>query len=449
MIDNLYVARMPTSQTVSGGASTYTTSDMVESRIHLVEEEQTSLDREKAEPHKSRYRWVMLVLLWLLYAVFGLVSRAIAPLVTPILNDLHISYAQMGLILGSWPLTYILVALIAGTIIDKWGVRKSLLAGAVIIALSATLRYFPNGFATMLIVVALFGVGGSMISIGGPKAISLWFRGRSRGTAVGIYMTGPWVGGLLALTITNSFIMPLTGYSWRLTFVCYGLLTLSVALLWWLLARDAKPAATMPSAGLGEVFSKLVRTRNVQVLLIMGLLSFATMHGFMNWLPKILEGGGLSPVLAGFAASIPLAAGIPATLVIPRLVPAHLRGRFVASFALLTAVTLFVVATAQDAALLAGLVLYGIAYSCFLPFQLLILMDTPEVDSRYMGSAGGMFFCVAEIGGFTGPLIMGILVDMTGTFLAGVFFLMSLSLAIIAMTLFLKTKPISPKNSSP
>lgn len=135
----------------------------------------------------------MLALLWLLYAAFGLVFRAIAPLVTPILEDLHISYAQMGFILGSWPLTYIVVALIAGTIIDRWGVRKSILAGAVVIGLSATLRYFPNGFATMLIVVALFGVGGPMISIGGPKAISLWFRGRSRGTAVGIYMTGPWI----------------------------------------------------------------------------------------------------------------------------------------------------------------------------------------------------------------------------------------------------------------
>lgn len=237
--------------------------------------------------------------------------------------------------------------------------------------------------------------------------------------------------------------MPLIGYSWRLTFVYYGLLTFLVALLWGFLAKDTKPAATTPSASVSEVFSKLIRTRNVQILLIMGLLSFATMHGFMNWLPKILESGGLSPVLAGFAASIPLAAAIPATLVIPRLVPAHLRGRFIALFALFIVVTLFVVVTTQDAALLAGLILFGIAYSCFFPLILLILMDIPEVGSRYMGSAGGLFFCVAEIGGFSGPLIMGALVDMTGTFLAGVFFLMSLGLAVIAMTFLLKTEPIS------
>jgi MFS family permease len=46
-----------------------------------------------------------------------------------ILNDLRMSYSQMGFILGSWQLTYILVALVAGAILDRWGVRKSIFAG--------------------------------------------------------------------------------------------------------------------------------------------------------------------------------------------------------------------------------------------------------------------------------------------------------------------------------
>jgi len=403
--------------------------------------EQFLPDRGEAVPHKSRYRWVMLTLLWLVYVAFGLVFCALPPLVTPILDDLRISYAQMGFILGSWPLAYIMVSLIAGTVIDKWGVRRAILLGGIIMALSAVLRYFPSGFSTMLLTVALFGVGGSMISIGGPKAIAIWFKGRDRGAAVGVYTTGPGVGGLIALAITNSLVMPLTGYSWRLTFVFYGLLVFLVALLWGLLARDTRPCQTASGASVSEVFGHLVKTRNVQIMLIIGLLTFATLHGFMNWLPKILESDGLTAVMAGWAASIPLAAGIPATLVIPRLVPARLRGHFVILFALLTVVALFVVVAAQGTALLTALILFGVANSCFLPLLLLMLMDTPEVSSRYMGSAGGMFFCVAEIGGFTGPLIMGALADMTGSFLAGAFFLMSLNLAIAAMVLLLRGKP--------
>ena len=131
--------------------------------------------------HKTQYRWVMLLLLFLLYICFGIVSRAIFPLVTPILNDLHISYSQMGFILGSWQLTYIMMALGAGSILDRWGVRRSLFVGALVIGLSASLRFFANDFAFLLLAVALFGAGGPMISIGGPKTISFWFRVPSRG----------------------------------------------------------------------------------------------------------------------------------------------------------------------------------------------------------------------------------------------------------------------------
>jgi cyanate permease len=174
--------------------------------------------------------------------------------------------------------------------------------------------------------------------------------------------------------------------------------------------------------------------------LITGLLSFATVHGFGIWLPKILESKGLSPTSAGFAASIPIASGIPALLYLPRTVPSHLRHRFVALSALFTILTLLLIVITSGTIQIAGLILYGITGSGFLPILTLILMDTPEVESRFMGSAGGLFFCIAEIGGFAGPFIMGLLIDLTDTFLAGAIFFAFLNLAIIGLTSFLKTE---------
>ena len=401
------------------------------------------LGEHRIEPYQRRYRWVILFLVWLLYAAFGLVSRSVAPLVTPILKDLNMSYGQMGIILGSWQLTYIGVAIIAGAIIDKWGIRKSLFIGTVIIGLSAALRYFPSGFGTFLLVVAIFGIGGPLVSIGAPKTISSWFRGKGRGTAVGIYTTGPWIGGLIALSATNSLVMPLTGYSWRLTFVCYGCLVFIIALLWWFLARDIEPTGATEGESIGKTFSRLIKIRNIRLILIMGLLSFAIMHGFTSWLPKIMESGGMSPKMSGFVSSIPIMAGIPAVLVIPRLVSPRLRGRILALLALVVTAALIVSVNTSGAPMFVGLVLFGIAGSSLFPIVMLILMDTPEVGERHMGLAGGIFFCVAEIGGFTGPLVMGTLADLTGSFLAGAFSLAGLSLIICMMTLLLKAAPES------
>ena len=398
---------------------------------------------EVSEPFQRPYRWVILALLWLLYVSFGLITRSIAPLVTPILRDLQITYSQMGTILGSWQLTYIAVAIFAGTLIDKWGIRKSLFGGVIIIGLSALLRYFPEGFMGMLFAVALFGVGGPMISIGCPKTIALWFRGRDRGTAVGIYMTGSLIGGLTALTLTNSMVMPLTGYEWRLVFISYALVAFSIALLWGVFARDVSLAAPSENPGIIETFVKLIKVRNVRIVLITGLLSFATVHGFGSWLPKILEAKGLSPTSAGFAASIPIASGIPALLYLPRTVPSHFRHRVVGLSALLTILTLLLIVITSSTIQIAALILYGITGSGFLPILILILIDTPEVEPRFMGSAGGLFFCIAEIGGFAGPSIMGLLVDLTDTFLAGAIFFAVLNLAILGLTFLLKIVDLS------
>ncbi|MFC1943087.1 CynX/NimT family MFS transporter [Chloroflexota bacterium] len=414
----------------------------------LQQEQEPPTDEEGTPPYQRRYRWVMLALVWLLYCVFGIVGRSIAPLITPILKDLDISYTQMGLILGSWPLTYIVVALIAGALIDRWGIRKSLFVGILVVGLSEILRYFANGFVAMFFMVALYGVGGPMISIGAPKTVAEWFRGRSRGTAVGIYMTASWIGGLIAYSTANSVVMPLTGYSWRLTFAVYSLLVFVVALLWWFLSKDIKSIDATERAGIVKVFRGLIGVRNIQLILIMGLLSFAIGHGFNDWLPQILETGGLPPAVAGFAASIPLVTGIPAVMIVPHLVPPHLRGRIAALVHLALAIALWIVATTSGAALIAGLAFYGVVHIAAIPLLVLILMDTPEVGAKYMGSATGMYFCVAEIGGFGGPFVMGALVDLTGTFLAGAGLLAGLSIVVSVLALSLKIKPVYDTKAS-
>lgn len=386
----------------------------------------------------KHYRWLLLILLWLLYTAFGLVSRAIFPLVTPILEDLHLSYSQMGFILGSWQLTYVPVALIAGTLLDRWGLRRSIFAGAMVIGISASIRYFADGFSTMLLAVALFGVGGPMISIGGPKAISGRFSAQHRGIAVGIYMTGPWIGGLMALALTNSLVMPLVGNSWRLSFACYGLATFAVAFLWWFLVQADAEKLDAAGAGIMAVFRKLMGIRNVQLLMVMALFSFAVIHGISSWLPKIFEESGMSASRAGFVAAIPVAAGILSLMIIPPLVPSRLRSRVVAIFALSTTLILLMVMKTSGAMLYLELVVLGIIISPFVPLMLLILMETSEVKPSFMGAAGGMFFCVAEIGGSTGPLLMGILVDITGSFMAGALFLAGLCIAIAVLTVLLK-----------
>jgi len=394
-------------------------------------------------PPQQSYRWVMLALVWLPYAAFGLVANSVAPLVTPILSDLHMSYGEMGLVLGSWQLAYIGVGIFAGSITDRFGVRKAVFAGTIIMSISAALRYLTTGFIPFLLTVALFGTGAPLVSIGAPTAVSQWFSGKSRSTAVSIYTTSPSIGGLLALAGTNSLVMPLAGFSWRLTFVYFALVTLAVALVWWIWARDPTAAGHAKRERLWPTLLRLAKARNIRIIVLAGLLTFATSHGLSNWLPKLLENQGLTPARAGFLASVPMFAGIFAVLSIPALTPQRHRGRVVMWFAIGNLLSLMLLVTTRGAAMTAALVLFGISAYGIFPVLMLMLMDSPEVGPQSMGLASGIYFAVAEIGGFSGPLLMGTFFDFTGAFFAGVSFLAVLNAVILVLALLLKRMPDS------
>ncbi|MEX2599080.1 MAG: MFS transporter, partial [Dehalococcoidia bacterium] len=267
-------------------------------------------------------RWRMLGLVWLAYICFGLTATTIAPLVGPILRDLDMSNSQMGLVLGVWQLMFIVTASPLGTLVDRMGERRAIAIGIVTVLASLVLRSLAIDFITLLFAVALFGVGGPIISIGAPKVVSLWFRGNQRGLAAGIYATGPVIGMSIALTTAASVVLPLTG-SWRGVSVVYGGFVVLVLVLWLLFARNAPAEARSDGNGEQETergFSALralLRIGNVRIILILGMAAFMLNHGLQNWLPTLLEEKGLTLERAGMWVGIATALGVLGQLLVP------------------------------------------------------------------------------------------------------------------------------------
>ena len=390
-------------------------------------------------PGASPLRWLMLGLVWLLYASFGITSGTIAPLVDPIIDDLGMTYSQMGLVLGAWQLVYIATAYPLGALIDKLGVRRSLGIGIFIVWLSLVLRGVATDFPTLFLAVALFGVGGPIISIGAPKVVSLWFQGNQRGLAAGIYTTGPVSGAAIALATAASVVMPLTG-TWRGISLVYGGVVLVVMLLWWVFARDIESPPESAgrraeaSVSLLETLRALLRIRNVQVIVVLAVATFLLNHGLNNWLPTLLQEKDMTLSQAGSWTAASTLAGTLGLIAIPAIARHGYRAITMAFLLLLASGTTLGLATLGDASLIGSLMLSSIVRVPMMPVLTLILMETPGVGALRMGAAGGLFFAAAEIGGFGGPFLLGILRDATDSLTLGVLFLAALS-AVLALTL--------------
>ena len=189
-------------------------------RLQICAEQDTSLNLVKIQP--NQLRWWILGGLWLLYASFGAVIVSIAPLVTDIVRDLSLSHSAMGSIMGAWQLVFIFSAIPCGMLLDRIGTGRALLIGGLVIVLSAVGRGLADSYWTFLLAVMLFGVGGPIVSSGAPKLVAELFNGSQRGFAMGIYMTGPSLGGVAALSLTPRVAHAFAGYAVALGHVRVG-----------------------------------------------------------------------------------------------------------------------------------------------------------------------------------------------------------------------------------
>lgn len=374
-------------------------------------------------------RWLILFGIWLVYLCFGMTTVSLAPIVAPITRDLGLSHAAMGSVLGIWQLVYIAAAIPCGALLDRLGARRALFIGALIVAASGLARSFAADYATLLLAVGLFGIGGPIVSSGAPKAVAQLFTGSQRGLAMGIYITGPALGSVIVLSMTNSIVMPAVGHDWHRALQLWSIATFAGAGIWLLLSLH--PAARRLDAGSDggprpkqiQVVGDLFRLPAVRLLLLMAVGIFSFNHGLNNWLPELLRHGGMTATEAGYWATVPTAVGIMGSLLIPRLATPERRFVLLAGLGGAAMLASLMLDTGAGPTLMAGLVLQGIARSSLMTVAILTLVETRGVGERYAGTATGLFFSAAEIGGAGGPILLGVLYDATGGFDAGLFLL--------------------------
>ena len=392
-------------------------------------------------------RWLILFGLWLAYMTFGAIVSSLAPLVPIIRADLGISNSQMGSILGAWQVIYIFSAIPAGILLDRIGGRWALIIGLSFLAISACGRALSDNYLMFLFSVMAFGLGGPIISSGAPKIVTSLFQGSQRGLAMGIYMTGPILGGIICLTMTHSVLLPALGNDWRNLMFLWGGVTAIVAIIWITISsldhsklsalnREISSSKNNRPKNL-QVIGSIVSNRSVKVLLVMAVGAFLINHGLNNWLPELLRNNSWSLAEASYWAALPMAIGILSSLIIPRLATPERRFTILTGLCLSACLASLTLMIPGNEYLIASLIMQGFVRASLMTVLILTLMELPSIKSNESGTASGLFFSAAEVGGVLGPLGLGILYDVTGGFSARLYTLAAIAaaMAIGAMNL--------------
>jgi sugar phosphate permease len=339
-------------------------------------------------------------------------------------EDLHISDIEMGYVFSAFTLAYALFEVPSGWLADRFGARVTLARIVLWWSAMTAATGAVTGFASLLAVRFLFGLGEAGAFPSMARAYSRWLPAPERGRAFGLALMTAALGG----AATQPLVVWLLGrVHWRHTFMLFGLVGIAWAAAWfWWFRDDPRAHGGVNAAELrlighdpaerpGPVpWRSLLRARSLVAL--WGMYGFAIYgwYFYITWLPTyLLRARGFDLRQVGWLAALPLLCIAAGVLVggwssdvlartwstrVGRRAPG-LIGLPLAALAIVGAIATPVPSTAALLlAAAAGLAALGVS-----PAWAVCL----EIGGRHAGVVSGSMNTFGNLGGTLSPVVVG------------------------------------------
>jgi MFS transporter, ACS family, hexuronate transporter len=248
-------------------------------------------------------RWVLAGLLLLTSVLNYLDRQTLSILARTIQHDLHINDAGYAQVVLAFQLTYAVMYLLSGRILDAIGTRLGMFCFVLWWSIANMLTGLANGIVSLAFFRSLLGIGEPGGYTASAKAVAEWFPMREKGTAVGLYTMGGTLGAAIAGPLV-AFIT--TRYGWRMAFIVTGALGLGLGFVWLLLYRkpaehprlsDAERAFLAAENVLGKTtetsarlsWRELIRLKPMWLILLARMITDPLWYFYLFWFPKYLQ----------------------------------------------------------------------------------------------------------------------------------------------------------------
>ena len=185
------------------------------------------------------------------------VGVVMAPVLTQIASEFSITTGTAGLVVAAYGAPGIVVAVLTGPYSDRFGRKRFLVAGALIMGVFTLLSAFATSFAVLVAMRIVAGVGGSVIFPNVTATVGDNFAYRDRGGAMGTVIGLNTMAGVIGVPLAGILA---EATSWRVSVGLVGVLSVaaSILLLWKL-----RPAQTpLSESGIREMYRSIVTNRS-------------------------------------------------------------------------------------------------------------------------------------------------------------------------------------------
>jgi MFS family permease len=336
-----------------------------------------------------------------------------------------------------------------GFLLDRFSPRRIILPCiAVFSAAYASLALMtPHLWRFYLSFFVIGLVGNGTAYIGYSRAISSWFN-RRRGFALSIMLAGSALGAMVLPVVAQYAI---TRYGWRNAYLLLGAIALVVGFPLTAAFVRERPAASQDrdaSTELGEPVAKALASGPFWIIAATVCLYAISVNGAIAHLSALLTDRGVSPQGAAYSVAI-----IGATGLIGRILTGLFLDRFFGprvSQIMLMMTVLGIVLLSVANTLAAGLVA-----AALIGFSMGSEGDiTPYLLGRYFGlkrfsTLYALTWTTYAIGGATGPIVVGRIFDLMGSYRPITIQLLALPALIPCLLMFALPRYTIHGNPSP
>src|SRR3984957_11559830 len=271
---------------------------------------------DKSATTGARSAWTVIAAYGLVCAASQLLWLTYAAITTESAHHYGVSVGAIGWLSEIFPLLYVVLAIPAGMLLDRW-FRPSLLAGAALVALGGVARLGGQTFAWALAGQAIVAVAQRVVLSAVGKLASEYLPAHERANGIALGSAGNFVGMVLALVLGPT--IGAHGNIERLLLIEALIGVLSALWLALALRRGGRESSEHVAIEGGAARS-LWSIGPMRTMLGLVFVGFGVFVALATWLQQLLQPAGVSEGLAGALLVGMILAGIIGCAVLPPIV---------------------------------------------------------------------------------------------------------------------------------
>ncbi len=379
----------------------------------------------------SKYKWLILALLFLtiLVAFMGRLSTSVA--LEEIGDELVWSRAEQGflggVLMGIFLVPYGFSNIFFSPNIDKYGSKVILIGSMTGCSIAVFLgAFFGHNYILFLLSRLLLGLSQGVMYPIATKVIAGWFSKRTRGRANSIFMVGAPLGIVISPILMGPIIHSM---GWRYSFYLIALFGFLLLIpIFFFIADAPSEEGISKNRNIGndidmlKAFKRLLKDRDFQQITV-GFTAVNTVFwGTSLWIPSYLEQTtGLTLGDNAYLAAIPYVGSILGMLIGSWV--SDLRGNTdgIIMFSLLTSGMMIIILSFSpvEGAEMAIFLLFLVFLTGQLAPPLFFTKLQNNIHGKELGSATGVMNGIANTFGVLGPVSVGVVIALTGAYTHG------------------------------